>query len=93
MSKKPESEAQTHPDQQPFAEFIWQQKQYPEHDWERHTIGRDPVALSILDVLDHWRRNQDSDAALELLERAIETVRWYQGLPPARVTKTKEETR
>lgn len=80
-----------HPDEMPFAEFIWEQAQYPEKGWEYHTIGRDPVALSMLDTLDHWRRNQDSDAAIELLERAISIVRWYQGTPPIRPTGTPTE--
>ncbi|MBN8614877.1 MAG: hypothetical protein J0L92_30030 [Deltaproteobacteria bacterium] len=75
-----------HPDQQPFADFIWDQTQYPEEGWENHTIGNDPVALAMLDALDHWRRNQDSEAAIELLERAITTLRWYQGVPPKHAT-------
>ena len=90
MTKKPVAATQMHPDQQPFADFIWNQKQYPQKGWEIHTIGTDPVALSMLDVLDHWRRNQDSEAALELLARAIETVQWYQGSPPARAMGREE---
>lgn len=79
--------ARIHPDEMPFAEFIWDQIQYPNEGWEWHTVGNDPVALAILDTLDHWRRHQDSEAAIELLDRAISTLRWYQGSPPARVTQ------
>lgn len=97
MSKNPStsqnpSTTRPHPDEMPFAESIDVQAQYPEKGWEYDTIGNDPVALSILDVLDHWRRNQDSDAAIELLERAVTTVRWYQGIPPNRAMETPTET-
>jgi hypothetical protein len=90
MTKHDSKPARTriHPDEMPFAESIDMQAQYPEEGWEYDTIGSDPVALSILDTLDHWRRNQDSDAAIELLERAISTVRWYQGTPPTRARGT-----
>ena len=90
-TEKPSETMTKHPDDMPFPELIWDQVQYPEEGWESHTIGNDPVALSMLDALDHWRRNQESDDAIALLERAIETVRRYQGFPPKRAISRRRE--